>query len=186
MQRWAVRIAMFLLIASAGYNAGVLWAWQRGDGASGSTLPRNAEMGDSSVVEPHADLLPREVVELQVEALAKCQTSEHALRQVYALASTDNKEATGPIARFAAMLLSPTFKPLVEQHRAVLGKAVVHGDMAAVTVTVADQNFDCHTYRFYLAREIDDPNRNCWTTYGVSKDNSRAEDSQTDRVVTRI
>jgi hypothetical protein len=167
MIRWSIQIAILLMLLSVGFNAGLVTRQQRrlSEPAEESTLA-----GDSGLVIPSPAMEPREIVQLQVANLAECQVSPDALRQVYAFASPDNREVTGPIDRFAAMLLSPQYKPLVEQQHVVVGSQVVHSNWASVMVTAMDQQHALRTFHFYLAKETKAPYAGCWMTYGVVAD----------------
>jgi hypothetical protein len=167
MIRWSIQVAILLMLLSVGFNAGL--ATRQQGGAIEPAVEVNVLSGDGSVV-PSPKLEPREVVQIQVASLADCQVSPDALQQVYAFASPDNREVTGPIDRFAAMLLSPQYKPLVEQQHVVVGSQVVHSNWASVMVTAMDQQHALRTFHFYLAKETKAPYAGCWMTYGVVAD----------------
>lgn len=167
MIRWSVQIAILVLLLSLGFNAGLIARHQ-----GKATEPEDAAEPEreASFKDPDPGLDPREVVKIQVANLADCQVKPDALQQVYAFASPDNREVTGPIDRFATMLLSPQYKPLVEQRQVIVGSQVVHGDLATVMVTAMDREHRLRTFHFYLAREAAGTYADCWMTYGVIAD----------------
>jgi hypothetical protein len=167
MIRWSIQVAILLMLLSVGFNAGLVSRHQ-GD-AGEPAVEQNVPTG-AGLVAPSPRLEPREVVQIQVASLANCQVSPDALQQVYAFASPDNREVTGPIDRFAAMLLSPQYKPLVEQQHVIVGSQVVHDNLASVMVTAMDQQQGLRTFHFYLAKETGPPYMDCWMTYGVVAD----------------
>lgn len=169
MIRWSIQVAILLLLLSVGFNAGLVSRHQ--GGASEPALEVDAPSGEALIV-PSPELEPREVVKIQVASLADCQVSPDALQQVYAFASPDNREVTGPLDRFAAMLLTPQYKPLVEQQQVIVGNQVVHGNLASVMVTAMDQQQGLRTFHFYLAKETGPLYAACWMTYGVVADPS--------------
>jgi hypothetical protein len=167
MIRWSIQVAILLILMSVGFNAGLVSS-HPGD-ASEQGEQKDVPSDDALVV-PSPKLEPREVVEIQVASLADCQVSPDALQQVYAFASPDNRGVTGPMDRFASMLLTPQYKPLVEQKQVIVGSQVVHGNLASVMVTAMDQQQGLRTFHFYLAKETGPPYTDCWMTYGVVAD----------------
>ncbi|WP_442482396.1 hypothetical protein [Aeoliella sp. SH292] len=167
MIRWSIQVAILLMLLSVGFNAGLVSRQPRdlGEPAVEPNVPSGADL-----TVPSPKLEPREVVRIQVASLADCQVSPDALQQVYAFASPDNREVTGPLDRFAAMLLTPPYKPLVEQQQVIVGSQVVHDNLASVMVTAMDQRQGLRMFHFYLAKETEAPYAGCWMTYGVVAD----------------
>lgn len=174
---WSIRIAVGLVLASAAFNAGAIWHHRTTEPATDAAHSQPAPDPSSLAT---ADTLksPRRVVDTQMAALAECRQSERALHQVYALASPANKEVTGPIDRFAAMLLSPTFRPLVDQQRAIVGDATIRGDLASVMVTIVDEQRQPAIFHFYLERGAEPSQPNSWTVYGVTRDRGADQPSE--------
>lgn len=169
MIRWSIRIALCLMLASAAYNAGALWR-HRADrpGASPAASLSTGEL--PAVATAHPMNSPLDVVATQMSALGQCRDSRQALHQVYALASPSNRQVVGPIDRFAGMLLSPTFRPLVDHQHSIIGRPAIRGSLATVMVTLVDPQRQPAIFHFYLERQTDAPYENCWMTYGVTRD----------------
>lgn len=163
MNSTSLRIASYLLVIGLAYNIGA--AWPRGATSAGSEEP-DAVPG-IQILLPAPELSPREVVGTQVEALRGCLESEADLWQCYVFASPANRSVTGPIDRFARMLVAPTYQPLVEAETTIVGSQEVRGDVATVLVTVTDANKRVASYRFYLSRQTTGRIEGCWMTDGV-------------------
>ncbi|MCO6046911.1 DUF4864 domain-containing protein [Aeoliella sp. ICT_H6.2] len=180
MVRRFLALAVLLVLASGAFNAGALWRHHHP-----RPLVEQADFATPDGQVSATDLLdPREVVCTQVAALAECQTNPDALRQVYALAAPANKAATGPIERFAGMLVNPTYRPLVERRSAIVGQAVVREPWATVTVTTMDHEHGLSVFHFYLERQAEGPHAGSWMTYGVQGDPLPGQ--QTERAVLGI
>lgn len=173
MIRRTLALAILIVLVSGAYNAGALWRHRH---------PRPMSAGHESASQyEHLNaavvLDPREVVSTQVAALAECQTNPDALRQVYTLAAPANKAVTGPIQRFAAMLVNPTYRPLVERRHAIVGQAVVHEPWATVMVTTIDHEHGVRVFHFYLERQTEGPDAGCWMTFGVKAEQVPSQSS---------
>jgi len=145
------------------YNAGALWPrW--------TPAPESQEAADANdiqLIQPAVTLSPREVVTIQAESLRHCLESERDLWQCYLFASPANRGVTGPIDRFARMLLTPTYKSLVEAETMIIGREEVRSHLATVLVTVTDADNRVSSYRFFLAKQADGRVKDCWMTEGV-------------------
>ena len=94
-RRWlllAVAIALLL-----GYALGAYLVADRPSGRWGATRR-------PALVEPNARLTPEGVVKLQLEGLARERGDLSGIKQCFNLASPLNRQATGPLERFAAMV----------------------------------------------------------------------------------
>ena len=92
---------------------------------------------------------------------------------MHVFASPGNRQVTGPIDRFAEMLLSgPPYAPLVSKSQKTIGSEVIRDDVATVVVTVRDERQQVVAFRFILARQTEGPVRGCWMTEGVMSSTS--------------
>jgi hypothetical protein len=161
----AVKLAILVCLISLGYNLGRGW--------SQSSTPTESELLASDLLAgitlPSPELSPRDVVALQVAALADCQEDPKALRQCFLHASPANREVTGPLPHFAEMLRSSTFLPLITSQQAIVGAATTQGEQAQVLVTLRDDAGEIRLYRFYLSRQTAPPYTDCWMTDGVAE-----------------
>ncbi len=156
------RLGYTLAAAVVGYYAGFAW-WALASGPVVGGAPRLSPVK----VEPNPQLAPADVVRLQVEALRADGAGRVDVAQCFALASPANRLTTGPLARFAAMIEAPAYRPLMTHRIALFGTPVVHGDVATALVTVADPGLPTVAYRFYLSKQQESPYDDCWMTDAV-------------------
>jgi hypothetical protein len=118
------------------------------------------------LVQPRADLQPEKVVSLQLEGLADTSNSA-GIQQCFVFASPSNKQMTGPLTRFAAMLHQPPYNALLDHEVLLIGKPVVKGESATVVVTVLDSHDEIHVFQFLLSKQHGKDVENCWMTDAV-------------------
>lgn len=118
------------------------------------------------LIQPSPRLEPNEVVSLQLQGLAK-NPDGGGIEQCFALASPGNKESTGPVERFAAMLHRAPYDVLLFHHLVLVGKPVIEGDLANVIVTLVDANDRIFVFQFMLSKQHVEGYENCWMTDAV-------------------
>ncbi|MCA9192494.1 MAG: hypothetical protein KDB03_12055 [Planctomycetales bacterium] len=114
------------------------------------------------------ELTPEEVVELQIDSLNKSLADPEAMKTCFGLASPSNRQATGPLERFATMVVSPPYDHLAYCEQWQVGAATIEGDFAVVLATTVDGENQVHAYRFFLVKQREPPYENCWLTEAVS------------------
>ena len=118
------------------------------------------------VLGPDPSRSPEAVVRIQLEALQG--NDDDGIRQVWNLAHPDNQRATGPLARFSAMI-KQGFAPMLG-HRAhtveSLGTAPTGEATFKVTVIAADGAV--LEYLWAVGQVSDGPDKGAWLTTGVS------------------
>lgn len=119
---------------------------------------------------PSPSLTPDAVVKLQVEAL---QTNDRpqpdaGIARVWAFASPANKQQTGPLPRFAAMVHNPAYAPMLNHRRVQYGPVEVVGDQARQVVILEPARGPAVAYLFILGRQPHgSPLAGCWMTDAV-------------------
>ena len=160
----AVRIDLVVLWCIIGLGLGIAIALAMPATApNGDGLPPNP----SGITLPNPALAPEEVVRLQLQSLRDFRDDDSAILQCFVLASPANREATGPLGRFAAMVRNPKYVALVDCESELVGKTIIRGDRATVLVTVVDPQQRASLFRFFLSKQTDEPFRNCWMTDAV-------------------
>ena len=158
-----MRIIAYLVLLAAG-----VWI-----GSSLGLRARTAQVpvansGGTPLQMPAADLSPREVVVLQVEALRGFLADRESVRQCYVLASPANRAVTGPLDRFTNMVQNEEYRALVSGANALVGQAVTREGRATVLVTLMDENDQPAVFRFFLSRQTEPEYENCWMTDAVA------------------
>ncbi|MCW2777947.1 MAG: hypothetical protein JWN17_1672 [Frankiales bacterium] len=126
----------------------------------------------SPAVLPSPALDPADVVLAQLAGLQREPHDDvdgygEGLVAAWEFASPGNREATGPLARFAGMLRNEAYRGLLG-HRAVqLGPVQEDRGQAQVEVLVVTADDRTEGYTWVLGRQTDAPYAGCWMTDGV-------------------
>jgi hypothetical protein len=106
------------------------------------------------------------VVRIQLEALRRNNqpTPDAGIATAFRFASAANRQATGPLERFAQMLHNPLYLPMLGLAGADFGPTIVEGDEARVQVVLFGGDGRIAAYDFTLGL---DPETGCWLTDGV-------------------
>lgn len=116
--------------------------------------------------QPNPGILPKEVVDIQVSAMADSNRKRGAI-QCAIFASPENFSVTGPLSRFAQMLRAPNFLPLSSPDMIVVGDAIYQDENARVLVTVVAGE-KTQAFVWVLSKQENDGSLNgCWMTDGV-------------------
>lgn len=125
--------------------------------------PQSSSSALSNVQQPNKSLMPKEVVEVQMKALARYQDNREAIHQVFAFASPANQAVTGPIKKFEQMIMSEPYYSMVDCQHWMVGRTVEKGGIATLLVTTIDSKDRVSVYRFYLSKQTDQC-PGCWMT----------------------
>lgn len=119
---------------------------------------------------PHPDprLDPASVVRIQLKALKHNDqpSTDAGLALVFSFASPGNREQTGPLQNFSAMIHA-SYGQLLNYRSARMNKIVMQGDQALQGVELVDRNGETARYVFVLSRQSEPPYAGCWMTDGV-------------------
>lgn len=121
---------------------------------------------------PNPALAPQEVVTIVLDALRNndLPTKDRGIAVTFDFASPANREATGPLERFAALVKTPSYRPMLNHQRAERGEMAVLGEEARQRVTLVGAGGARVTYTFILTRQNDGAYRGCWMTDGVVRE----------------
>ena len=140
-----------------------------------SASPAPAGLGANKAVDrreagtppaPKPELTPRQVVRTVLDAL-KDNDKPHqdaGIETAFAFASPANKEATGPLGRFARMVKGPSYRTMIGYKSAEYGPLTVQGDRALQRVKLIGAAGESVEYGFGLSK---DPKTDCWMTDAV-------------------
>ncbi len=119
--------------------------------------------------EPSAELAPEEVVAAQLHALRQNDPANRdaGIRIAFRFASPGNRQVTGPIERFIALVRNPLYAPMLNHRAARFGEMTVAGGAARQKVTLTARNGAPASYVFILARQDGAPCSGCWMTDAV-------------------
>ena len=123
-------------------------------------------------VEPSPDLLPGEVVRIQVEALGRNDEPrpDAGIEAAFRFASPGNRATTGPLDRFARMVKGPVYGDMLNFERADYEPMQVDGDRAVQRVTLTHADGRRVAYVFGLSRQEGGECDGCWMTDAVVRE----------------
>jgi hypothetical protein len=122
-----------------------------------------------SIPEPSPELSPREVVQLQVEALGANDepSGDAGIEAAFNFASPANKRATGPLERFRTLFDTPAYGPMIDHNGATYSAVQVEGRVAQMGVILTVEDDEQVGYLFQLSKQTDPPFEDCWMTDAV-------------------
>lgn len=141
-------------------------------------LDQTAAASDETApnLQPDPRLSPEEVVRIQVEALQNNDEADTGIEITFRFASPSNKQATGPLFRFAQLVKNPVYRPMLNHKLAEYGPLKQSGDTATQRVTIVEQDGSATVYLFSLSRQSEPPCQGCWLTDSVTVVPTRSQD----------
>ena len=120
---------------------------------------------------PGPALSPTDVVLAQLEGLrAEARAGSGAgpgIRRAWEFASPANREATGPVDRFADMIRSTVYGVLLQHRAAQLGPLLEDDGEAQQEVLVVTSDDETVGFTWVLSLQDAPPHAGCWMTDGV-------------------
>jgi hypothetical protein len=130
-------------------------------------LQQFSELIANKIAMPGPDVLPDQVVRIQLAGMADDNADGVGILQCYAFASPGNRSVTGPLDRFGAMVRSGAFACFARPQATLVGRPMIDGSVARVLVTVVDERWQAHAFTFILAKQTAEPYGGCWMTEAV-------------------
>lgn len=132
-------------------------------------LPASVVADHLPQTEPDPSLSPRDVVSIQMEALQKNDTpyENRGIEVTFNFASPANKRMTGPLERFALMVRTPTYAPMINHRTAKFENLMIEGEIAQIDVILTSKDGEYLGYRFTLSRQHGNPYEGSWMTDAV-------------------
>lgn len=116
---------------------------------------------------PHPDLDPRQVVEIQLRALRRDDDSGEGIAVAYRFASAANRQSIGPLSHFGVMLETSDYATLLNHLSVEFGPTVAFDSRSYVPVVVTDRRGVSSAYVWVLSRSTANPCGDCWMTDAV-------------------
>ena len=118
---------------------------------------------------PRPEITPEQVVQFQVTALQHNDDpqTDAGIERVFRFASPSNKTATGPLEKFAQIVKSPAYSPMLNNVSSSIVGSDVEGDKAKIAVKVFGATGRPVTYIFVLSKQSEGEFSNCWMTDAV-------------------
>lgn len=121
---------------------------------------------------PNPDLLPADVVKLQLDAIQNNDLTPNndGIRIAFKFASPANQNMTGPLVRFIKLVKNPIYRPLIGFESAELDAIRFVGNLAQQRVHVYHRGGNVFTYVFTLSKQREGDYKDCWLTDGVLRE----------------
>ena len=150
-------IAPSLLAFTLSLDAAPTLAQQRG--------PAGTDPLSESLV-PDPGLSPGDVIGIQLEALRSNDEQDRGISVAFRFASPANRDNTGPLSRFIAMIEHGPYAVMLDFRHADYGPVEIVDDQARQRVTLTGARAST-TYWFFLSRQSEEPYVDCWMTDAV-------------------
>lgn len=172
MNRGAIALilaAFFAVVATSGCSADLGQVLE-------DVAPANVEVPTETGPEPNPDLSPEDVVKIQVTALQNNNDEDAGIKTTFKFASLQNKQQTGPLARFRQLVKDKAYRPLLNHKTAEYSPIQIDDDTATQRVTIIDKNGQATVYMFTLSKQKTPPCEDCWMTDSVIMIPTRSQD----------
>ena len=118
--------------------------------------------------QPNPGLTPRQVVQLQLDALRTVDRPQRdaGFATVFRFTSPENREQTGPLPRFSKMLREG-FGEMLNHRSASLPPTLQEADQALQPVEIVSLGGRTYRYVFVLRLQTEGDYQGCWMTDGV-------------------
>ncbi len=130
-----------------------------------STEDPLAELASQS---PDPRLSPEEVVRIQMSAFRNNDAEDRGIEIAFRFASPANRRLTGPLPRFARMMRTVLYEPMLVAEEVEVSAAEVRGNLARVNVSLRGPDGRAHGYVFFLTKQTTGDYAGSWMTEGVS------------------
>ena len=122
------------------------------------------------MISPNPSLAPRQVVEIQLNALQHNNDphKDAGIERTWAFAHPYNKRITGLLRRFEAMIKGPDYRMLVGHRTHAVQRIAATDDFALFAVTVIPAAGPVVSYQWKLEKVRSGPFSGDWMTLAVS------------------
>ena len=133
-----------------------------------------APVDRSTLTRPDPGLGPQEVVSIQLTALRHNDRpyTDAGIEQTWLLAHPQNRQATGPLPRFAAMLRSPYFRAMLDHRSHSIEERARSATRVVFEVMLETTSGEAVAYAWTVERVADGEFAGCWLTTAVSRPQS--------------
>ena len=123
---------------------------------------------NSEIINPNENLLPYDVVKIQLEALKKNNKEDDGIMQTWLFAHPENKKNTGPYARFRIMIYGNQYRSLLNHssHKINLLMNTPNKHIFKIEILAKDKKL--LFYEWHVEKASDKNCNDCWFTSAVS------------------
>jgi hypothetical protein len=118
---------------------------------------------------PDPSWTPTEVVEIVLSGMASNDTpsADAGIKQAFEFASPRNKQATGPLWHFKAIVKQRDYAPLLNHTSRDIGDVVLDGDRASIPLVVVGPSGEVAGFMWTLSKQAEGEFPDSWMTDGV-------------------
>lgn len=157
-----VAFVFFVLACLITIAAQMAWSARAGS----AVVESSEERVTRELAIPKPELAPEQVVEVQLEGLGSDDLT-WGIKQCFEFASPGNKQSTGPLTRFAAMVQKAPYDALIKRHLVLVGTPHIDDEKAIVMVTILDDHDEIRVFEFWLSKQHGEGVEDCWMTDAV-------------------
>lgn len=126
----------------------------------------------SEIFKPDANLLPNEVISIQLKALQNNNIpyNNAGIEQTWEFAHPTNKQFTGPLSKFTFMMYSPSYVILLNHYKHNIIFIKQDGVRSFFFIEIINDNGIKFGFQWIVEKVIEDGIfLNCWMTKSVSQ-----------------
>ena len=158
-------------------------------GAAAATPAAKGQPAADPIGKPSPVLSPEDVVRKQMQSLTGAGSVAQRIEGCYRFASPANRQHTGPIERFSAMVQAPLYQALLNSKHYLIGRVTQQEGGAYLLVSTVDPAGELSLFRFFLSKQAVAPYQDCWMTdvvtrVGTMKIPEKPRDAKTDQPTT--
>ena len=130
-------------------------------------------------IKPDKTLSPKQVVNIQLQALQQNDRSDSGVITVFNFSSPNNRLHIGPINHLRVLVRDPAYQPMLNFKSYKKGQLVLSGNMAYQLVVIEGRDGQKEVYMFILSKQRRGAYKGCWMTEGIARMGQEALTSQT-------
>ena len=126
----------------------------------------------AEIRKPNPEIKPREVIEIQLNALMRNDSPENAsgIIQTWFFGHPNNQRVTGPIERFKNMIKTDSYSMLLNHENYEIVEVYKSKGVSTFEVTIMDKDKKYYKFKWQVEKyEVDGFLKNCWLTTAVSQ-----------------
>ena len=130
-----------------------------------------ASIAKADLLKPNKDILPSEVVKIQLIGLQNNDTyyKDGGIEQTWNFAHPNNKRVTGPLDNFKRMIKSDSYQMMINHLSHTITEVGSSDKWAQFEVIILDKNKIYHKFNWQVEKyTVDGTLKDCWMTTMVS------------------
>jgi len=122
----------------------------------------------ASPLKPNENLLPYDVVKIQLNALKKNNKNDDGIKLTWLFAHPDNKKITGPYERFKIMIYGQQYRQLLNHSSHKIDLIMNTPNKHIYKIEILSKEKQLLFYEWHVQKATEENCNNCWFTSAVS------------------